>query len=169
MTGYWLVLIDINNNPVWVPLNRGWNGDYTNTVDLNFEEYGTFNPLFEERPNVPFYFVVNGVPYGAEENMTELHIGQAMENPLYAETPNYYYVPVGFNYTLGIAIEAENEFYVYSDQAYPSGIDELVNGKQIAGVRYFNMAGQEMQEANGVTIVVTTYTDGTTSTTKVMK
>ena len=51
----------------------------------------------------------------------------------------------------------------------PSGIDELANGKQIAGVRYFNMAGQEMQEVNGITIVVTTYTDGTTSTAKVMK
>ena len=42
-------------------------------------------------------------------------------------------------------------------------------GKAIANVRYFNMAGQEMQEANGMTIVVTTYTDGTTSAVKVMK
>ena len=42
-------------------------------------------------------------------------------------------------------------------------------GKTVAGVRYFNMAGQEMQEANGMTIVVTTYTDGTTSAVKVMK
>ena len=42
-------------------------------------------------------------------------------------------------------------------------------GKAVAGVRYFNMAGQEMQEANGMTIVVTTYTDGTTSAVKVMK
>ena len=49
------------------------------------------------------------------------------------------------------------------------GIDELVNGKTVAGVRYFNMAGQEMQVANGMTIVVTTYTDGTTSAVKVMK
>jgi len=31
------------------------------------------------------------------------------------------------------------------------------------------MAGQEMQEAHGMTIVVTTYTDGTTSAVKVMK
>ena len=50
-----------------------------------------------------------------------------------------------------------------------TGINEMVNGKSIANVRYFNMAGQEMQEANGVTIVVTTYTDGTTSAVKVMK
>ena len=50
-----------------------------------------------------------------------------------------------------------------------TGIDELIGGKAIANVRYFNMAGQEMQEANGMTIVVTTYTDGTTSAVKVMK
>ncbi|MBQ7204683.1 MAG: hypothetical protein IJS04_02465, partial [Muribaculaceae bacterium] len=50
-----------------------------------------------------------------------------------------------------------------------TGIDELIDGKAIANVRYFNMAGQEMQEANGMTIVVTTYTDGTTSAVKVMK
>ncbi len=50
-----------------------------------------------------------------------------------------------------------------------TGIDEVAEGKQVAGVRYFNMDGQEMQEANGLTIVVTSYTDGTTSTAKVMK
>ena len=50
-----------------------------------------------------------------------------------------------------------------------SGIDEMMGGKVVAGVRYFNQAGQEMPEANGVTIVVTTYTDGTTSATKVIK
>ena len=50
-----------------------------------------------------------------------------------------------------------------------TGIDEMMNGKTVAGVRYFNMAGQEMQQANGLTIVVTTYTDGTTSAAKVMK
>ncbi len=47
--------------------------------------------------------------------------------------------------------------------------EELNADKTVAGVRYFNMAGQEMQQADGMTIVVTTYTDGTTSTAKVMK
>ena len=57
------------------------------------------------------------------------------------------------------------EFYV---TPY-TGLSELASGKTVAGVRYFNLAGQEMQEANGMTIVVTTYTDGTTSAVKVMK
>ena len=51
----------------------------------------------------------------------------------------------------------------------PTALDEMMGGKTVAGVRYYNMAGQEMQEANGVTIVVTTYTDGTTSAVKVLK
>ena len=50
-----------------------------------------------------------------------------------------------------------------------TGLSEMNADKAVAGVRYFNMAGQEMTEANGMTIVVTTYTDGTTSTVKVMK
>ena len=59
-------------------------------------------------------------------------------------------------------------FFIQENET-PVGISELVNGKQIAGVRYFNALGQEVQSANGVTIVVTTYTDGTTSTAKVVK
>ena len=50
-----------------------------------------------------------------------------------------------------------------------SGINEATTSKQVASVRYFNMAGQEMQQAEGLTIIVTTYTDGTTSAAKVMK
>ena len=61
---------------------------------------------------------------------------------------------------------AERTFTLNDDA---TSVNELVNGKTVAGVRYFNMAGQEMQEANGITIVVTTYTDGTTSAVKVIK
>ena len=50
-----------------------------------------------------------------------------------------------------------------------TGLVDVMNGKTVSNVRYFNMAGQEMQEANGMTIVVTTYTDGTSSAVKVMK
>ena len=50
-----------------------------------------------------------------------------------------------------------------------TGVEEMTAGKTVAGVRYFNAAGQEMQQANGLTIVVTTYTDGTSTAVKVMK
>ena len=48
-------------------------------------------------------------------------------------------------------------------------VEELFAGKTVANVRYFNLAGQEMQQANGLTIMVTTFTDGTTSAVKVVK
>jgi len=50
-----------------------------------------------------------------------------------------------------------------------TGMTDVMSGKTIASQRYFNLAGQEMQEVNGLTIVMTTYTDGTTSAVKVLK
>ncbi len=50
-----------------------------------------------------------------------------------------------------------------------TGIEEMNADKPVAGVRYYNAMGQEMQQAEGLTIVVTTYTDGTTSAVKVVK
>ncbi len=60
-------------------------------------------------------------------------------------------------------------FTILPNDAPPTAIDELAGNKTVANVRYFNALGQEMQSANGMTIVVTTYTDGTTSTAKVVK
>lgn len=55
----------------------------------------------------------------------------------------------------------------------PAIVEEAVNElsalKTVAGVRYYNMMGQEMATPSGATLVVTTYTDGTTTTAKVMK
>ena len=48
-------------------------------------------------------------------------------------------------------------------------VDEVNAGKTVASVRYFNVAGQEMAQPAGMTIKVTTYTDGTTSAAKVVK
>ena len=51
----------------------------------------------------------------------------------------------------------------------PTGINEVEGNKAITSVRYFNMVGQEVQEAEGLTVVVTTYSDGSTTAVKVMK
>ena len=50
-----------------------------------------------------------------------------------------------------------------------TGLDELSGDKAVSSVRYFNVAGQEMSQPNGMTIVVTTYSDGSTVATKVVK
>ena len=174
MTGYWIIIFDQNNNENWYPLYPSANNpnNYVNMVTLEFDPWGTFNPVYGERPNVPFYFMINGERYGAEVENQPTAMGdfsQTIQNPLFLDSEFYYTVPVGFTYTIGVQTNNEGELYVLCSQGDATGIDELANGKNVAGVRYFNMAGQEMQEVNGMTIVVTTYTDGTTSAVKVMK
>lgn len=50
-----------------------------------------------------------------------------------------------------------------------TNVAEINAGKTVANVRYFNVAGQEMAQPSGMTIMITTYTDGTTSAAKVVK
>jgi len=66
-------------------------------------------------------------------------------------------------------IDGETSITVTVPARKPTAVNEISSNKAVAGVRYYNMEGQEMSEANGMTIVVTTYTDGTTSAVKVMK
>jgi hypothetical protein len=54
-------------------------------------------------------------------------------------------------------------------EVIPSAIENVNTGKTVASERYYNMAGQEIAKPNGVAIKVTTYSDGSTSTTKVVK
>ena len=51
-----------------------------------------------------------------------------------------------------------------------TSLNELNNAKAIASIEYFNLAGQRIDRPeSGVTIAVTTYTDGTRTTTKLIK
>lgn len=49
------------------------------------------------------------------------------------------------------------------------GVDEMKANKIVASRRYYNVMGQEITEPNGATIEVISYTDGSTSTIKVMR
>lgn len=61
-----------------------------------------------------------------------------------------------------------NAFTIAMDS--PTSLNEMTASKTIANVKYFNLAGQQMTEpATGVTLIVTTYTDGSRSTSKVIR
>ena len=176
MTGYWVVLIDKNGEEVWEKLedtNPNDPNQYVTTVALHYSQFGG-KPLSGEmtdadNPMVPFFFMIDGVRYACDDAEVEPVYGNANENPLFM-TDNYWVVPVGYFYTIGVLTDPINEgLLLQISKGVYTGIEELNGDKAVAGVRYFNMAGQEMQEANGMTIVVTTYTDGTTSAVKVMK
>ena len=80
---------------------------------------------------------------------------------------NSFKVLSGKKYNLAVNVADLNAMTVTISEG--AGIEEMLAGKNISSVRYFNVMGQEMSEANGVTIVVTRYTDGTSSATKVIK
>ena len=170
-----LVLVDQDGVEHAVELTKGEDGDFSTTVTLDYVPYGQFywdpNNTTEEneanRPNVPFYFLIDGQRYGVEGDVAAV-LGYAMANPLDGEADGFYTVPVGFSYTLGVAFK-DGVYYVYAAVSTPTGVDELNANKTVANVRYFNVMGQEMAQPEGMTIAVTTYTDGTTSTVKVVK
>jgi len=163
MTGIWIVLTDLDGVEHWYSMNPDPNGEpnWSLMMTLHHQPWDI---------NVPFYFMVNGVRYGAENDMQLPAMGdqyQTVLNPVF-EGENYWYVPAGYPYTWGLQFK-DGQIWLLVAQGPMTGIDEMNAGKTVANVRYFNMAGQEMQEANGMTIVVTTYTDGTTNAVKVMK
>ncbi|MBR4828812.1 MAG: hypothetical protein IKZ92_03325 [Muribaculaceae bacterium] len=166
MTGYWLVMVQADGTEEYVELNMAQNGDYVTIYDVIY-------PMYYNVGN--FYFMINGVAYGAAEDCTDATLGNSMLNPLTEGTNNTYQVGNGYSYVLGIHFvidETTGEIAGYT--AYvavggPVSVDELNAGKTVANVRYFNVAGQEMAQPSGMTIQVTTYTDGTTSAAKVMK
>ena len=163
-TGFWLVMVHDDGTEEYVQLNQGANGDYTTVYDVTWPTYvGVGN----------FYFKIDGVTYGADENGTAAELGNAMMNPL-NEGTNTYQVGVGYSYVLGVHLvidEQTGEVAGYTAYAAKGGavsVDEL-SAKTVANVRYFNVAGQEIAQPEGVTLQVTTYTDGTKSTVKVVK
>ncbi|MDY6300285.1 MAG: choice-of-anchor J domain-containing protein [Bacteroidales bacterium] len=69
-------------------------------------------------------------------------------------------------YTVDGVTNASDIVWLYDTHV---AVDEVNAGKTVANVRYFNVAGQEMAQPEGMTIQVTTYTDGTKSAVKVVK
>ena len=65
-------------------------------------------------------------------------------------------------------VEAEATYVV--DDDVPTAINNICDVKQVVGVKYYNVAGIESDTPfQGVNIVVTRYSDGSTSTVKILK
>ena len=66
--------------------------------------------------------------------------------------------------------ESDIVWYTIKEYTEPSAVSDVNAAKTVKSVRYFNVAGIESNKPfDGMNIVVKTYTDGTTSTVKVIK
>ena len=84
--------------------------------------------------------------------------------------------PVTYYATLYVKDDASEKYYVKTKAItpetnnIPTGINAVIAGAQVESVRYINVAGMESSKPfAGMNIVVTRYSDGTTTTTKVVK
>lgn len=156
-------LVDVDGNPL--DLDQG---TLTYSVFTDDDEIFTFDA-------VHYYWDFNG------QEVTEVPYGQysynfSPESIFFYRTNAEGYEPF-FTWRIGMQVyytvagvrNASDIVYLEVFPTPPTDVNEVNAGKAVAGVRYFNMAGQEVAQPGGMTIQVTTYTDGTTSTAKVMK
>lgn len=118
-----------------------------------------------------YHFIVDGKQRGAVTPDQQTDLTDMTHNPLIEGSEmNYTLAGYGNKYILSLIEEEGNEYYVHCVRTSGAdGTDELTASKEIKAVRYYNAMGQQMSEPHGITIVVTEYTDGTTSTQKVLR
>ncbi len=146
----------------------GWQG----TEGLMYELPEHRLPAFR----TPYYTNDIRVTCTGYETIYELRDqdGNVMER---AEDGNYYALDHTKEYTIYVSDKARGSFMfedIYKDIELEiwnsTAVEEVNASKAVASVVYYNLAGQQSAQAvDGVNIVVTTYTDGTRTTAKVIK
>ena len=127
------------------------------------EDY-TFD-LVEDIDEVDYELFTNAVDF--HSNYVYMYRTNENDNPLFVRDDDHDgNIGIQVFYTVDGEKNASNIVWLYE---VPSSVNEMNAGKTVANVRYFNVAGQEMAQPSGMTIKVTTYTDGTTSAVKVVK
>ena len=127
------------------------------------EDY-TFD-LVEDIDEVPYELYSSAVDF--HDYYVYMYRTNENDNPLFVRDDDHDgNIGIQVFYTVDGERNASNIVWLYE---VPSSVNEMNAGKTVANVRYFNVAGQEMAQPSGMTIKVTTYTDGTTSAAKVVK
>ena len=108
LDGWWIVLINKNGEEVWYNLSY-WYDSYMTTIPVG-ADYGT------SYSQAHYRFVVDGIVYGAPEEDMATVLGDAMMNPLLAESEDFYTIPVGYYYSIGVAMPETGDLYVYCAQ-----------------------------------------------------
>ncbi len=121
--------------------------------------------LVEDIDEVPYELYSSAVDF--RDYYVYMYRTNENDNPLFVRDDDHDgNIGIQVFYTVDGERNASNIVWLYE---VPSSVNEMNAGKTVANVRYFNVAGQEMAQPSGMTIKVTTYTDGTTSAVKVVK
>ena len=148
------------------------NGKPLHADNVTYSIYTDDDQLFT------FDYDTYGANNGFDQDMTEIPYGFTGYD-FYLRRVYFYRTNTGdnplFNWRIGIQVHntvdgvRNSSNIVYLEENPYNAIDGVKQGKTVASERYYNLAGQKVASPEGITIKVTTYTDGTTTTTKVVK
>ena len=153
-------LVDVDGNPInpdYLTYSIFTDEDELFTFDS--ETYGPLNGFEEDMTEIPYGFS------GEDFYLRRVYFYRTNtgDNPMFS-----WRIGIQLNYTVdGVTNKSDIVYLEVYDK--PSAVDELNAGKTVSSVKYFNLAGQEMAQPSGLTIQVTTYSDGTTTAAKVIK
>ena len=150
----------------------------TTDVDGNYiDQYFLSYSIYTDNDQI-YTFRASDFPNELTEDATEIpasvffnswNLSSFGANLYWDEAPLFtHQVGIQVFYTID-GVKNASEIVYLEVYPNPSAVDELTAGKQVASVRYYNLAGQEMAQPSGMTIQVTTFTDGTRTAIKVIK
>ena len=153
-------LLDVDGNPLDADcLTYSIFTDNDQLFTFDYDTYG---------PNNGFDTDVTEIPYGYSGydfylRRVYFYRTNTGDNPLFN-----WRIGMQLNYTVDGITNKSDIVYL---EVYPhhTSVSDVNAEKSVTGVRYYNVAGQEMAQPSGLTIQVTTYSDGTTSTAKLIK
>lgn len=162
---------DVDGNmidPEYISYSLWVDYDGTNPEIFTFPAATYTYDLTEDITEVPYSLYSSAVDFHASYVYMYRTNAEGYEPLFVRDEANDMYGNIGIQafYTVNGVKNASNIAWLYER---PVSVNEMNADKTIANVRYFNVAGQEVAQPNGMTIKVTTYTDGTTSTAKVVK
>lgn len=123
-TGSWLVMLDRFGRDVWHDISfTTFEGDhidwwftFNSWVFPHYADYGGYNPETDVHYLAPYYIVIDGVRYGAEFPYMFVLGGYDKEIPLF-KNDNYFLLPVGGAYRIGVAEDIETgEYFLVGGQ-----------------------------------------------------
>ena len=118
---------------------------YDLTEDITEVPYSLYNGGYDFRNGYVYFYRTNAEGF----------------DPLFTQN-----IGIQAHYTVDGVKNSSDIVWLYDVE---SGVNEMNADKAVASVRYYNVAGQQIAQPSGMTIKVTTYTDGTTSAVKVVK
>ena len=126
---------------------------------FTFEADTYVNDLWDDMTEIPYELYANG--WDISGFGCVFYRTNQGDNPLFTDN-----IGIQAYYEVDGEKNASDIVWLYD---HDTSVDEINAGKTVADVRYYNVAGQQVAQPSGLTIKVTTYTDGTTSATKVVK